>query len=387
VDAWADDARLRYFVLLAHCCFLSGDLGGFGAALEAVRRGSGGDEQERRLHVALLRARLHRDFGRTGEAVALLREASAVHGRGDGDWLATPAWTLARLAGALAQSGQHSDALRTLVEARLVQNGAATHPVAADDIALERALVVACTGDRSGAVGQALAVARRAVAGQRPAAAVAALHLAARLSDSVSVAGQSERLAACTTSELARLQADHIRALAAGDGDALTSVSVRFRVRGALPLAAEAAAQAARAYRAAGRRRKSREARTAAHGILADHGGSLPPWMATERPPVHAAAALTAREREVAALAATGLSNRDIAGRLVVSVRTVENHLHRVYHKLGVTARAELARVLGHSPAPVPIHDPRPAAPTPHPHPAAEPRCPECARLGDWAAS
>ncbi|WP_435133930.1 LuxR C-terminal-related transcriptional regulator [Actinacidiphila sp. bgisy144] len=387
VDAWADDARLRYFVLLAHCCFLSGDLGGYGAALEAVRRHSGGDEQQRRLHVALLRARLHRDFGRTGEAVVLLREASAVHGHGDGDWLATPAWTLARLAGALAQSGQHSDALRTLVEARLVQSEAAAHPVAADDIALERALVLACTGDRSGAAGQALAVAKRAVAGQRPAAAVAALHLAARLSDSVSVAGQAERLAACTTSELARLQADHIRALAAGDGDALTAVSVRFRVRGALPLAAEAAAQAARAYRAAGRRRKSREARAAAHGILADHGGSLPPWMATEQPPVHAAAALTAREREVAALAATGLSNRDIAGRLVVSVRTVENHLHRVYHKLGVTARAELARVLGHSPAPVPIHDPRPATPAPHPHPATEPHCPECARLGDWAAS
>ncbi|MEV6784308.1 helix-turn-helix transcriptional regulator [Streptomyces sp. NPDC051098] len=57
-------------------------------------------------------------------------------------------------------------------------------------------------------------------------------------------------------------------------------------------------------------------------------------------------APLTPREREVAALAATGMSNRDIAHRLVVSVRTVENHLHRIYHKLGITARNALRRGL-----------------------------------------
>jgi DNA-binding CsgD family transcriptional regulator len=57
-------------------------------------------------------------------------------------------------------------------------------------------------------------------------------------------------------------------------------------------------------------------------------------------------AELTAREDEIARLAASGLTNQDIAKRLLISVRTVENHLHRVFRKLGVESRAELARAL-----------------------------------------
>ena len=56
---------------------------------------------------------------------------------------------------------------------------------------------------------------------------------------------------------------------------------------------------------------------------------------------------LTARESEVAGLAAGGLADREIAARLVVSVRTVESHLARVYRKLGIGSRGELVRALG----------------------------------------
>lgn len=55
---------------------------------------------------------------------------------------------------------------------------------------------------------------------------------------------------------------------------------------------------------------------------------------------------LTRREREVAALAAQRLSSREIADRLIISVRTVDNHLSRVYVKLGVTSRDELSNAL-----------------------------------------
>jgi DNA-binding NarL/FixJ family response regulator len=52
---------------------------------------------------------------------------------------------------------------------------------------------------------------------------------------------------------------------------------------------------------------------------------------------------LSRREAEIAQLAARGLSNREIAERLFVSVRTVEGHLHRLYAKLGVSDRSELS--------------------------------------------
>ena len=53
---------------------------------------------------------------------------------------------------------------------------------------------------------------------------------------------------------------------------------------------------------------------------------------------------LTWRERETAALVTEGLSNKAIAARLGVSVRTVEGHLNHVFTKLGVESRTELVR-------------------------------------------
>jgi DNA-binding CsgD family transcriptional regulator len=63
------------------------------------------------------------------------------------------------------------------------------------------------------------------------------------------------------------------------------------------------------------------------------------------RPP--APLELTATERQVAELAAAGLTNREIAERMFISLRTTESNLSRVYRKLGVRSRAELARDFG----------------------------------------
>jgi DNA-binding NarL/FixJ family response regulator len=52
---------------------------------------------------------------------------------------------------------------------------------------------------------------------------------------------------------------------------------------------------------------------------------------------------LTPTEEQVAELVATGRSNREVANELVVSLRTVESNLTRIYRKLGVRSRAELA--------------------------------------------
>jgi DNA-binding NarL/FixJ family response regulator len=53
---------------------------------------------------------------------------------------------------------------------------------------------------------------------------------------------------------------------------------------------------------------------------------------------------LTSAERRVAALVASGKTNREVASQLFTSVKTVEAHLTRIYRKLGVRSRTELAR-------------------------------------------
>jgi DNA-binding CsgD family transcriptional regulator len=64
----------------------------------------------------------------------------------------------------------------------------------------------------------------------------------------------------------------------------------------------------------------------------------------TRRKPMDTLAALTPQEQQIARLAADGLSNREIGERLFLSPRTVSTHLYRIYPKVHVSSRAELAR-------------------------------------------
>jgi DNA-binding NarL/FixJ family response regulator len=56
-----------------------------------------------------------------------------------------------------------------------------------------------------------------------------------------------------------------------------------------------------------------------------------------------APAVLTRRERQVADLLAQGLSNKDIAARLVIAQRTAETHVENILNKLGFSSRTQAA--------------------------------------------
>jgi DNA-binding NarL/FixJ family response regulator len=69
-------------------------------------------------------------------------------------------------------------------------------------------------------------------------------------------------------------------------------------------------------------------------------------WVVAMLAPLAPSGGLTDREREIAILAARGTTNQAIADRLHISVRTVENHLHRIFRKLGVDSRGQLSSAL-----------------------------------------
>uniref|UniRef100_UPI000AF85E32 helix-turn-helix domain-containing protein n=1 Tax=Actinomadura kijaniata TaxID=46161 RepID=UPI000AF85E32 len=58
-------------------------------------------------------------------------------------------------------------------------------------------------------------------------------------------------------------------------------------------------------------------------------------------------AALTAQQRQIAALVAAGATNREIATHLMISTRTVDGHLRNIFTRLGLRSRVELARLAG----------------------------------------
>jgi predicted ATPase len=65
---------------------------------------------------------------------------------------------------------------------------------------------------------------------------------------------------------------------------------------------------------------------------------------------LHVLALLTSRERQIAALVAEGMSNRDIAQRLAISKRTVDAHLEHIFGKLGISSRVQLTTWLSSAP-------------------------------------
>ncbi|WP_037679278.1 LuxR C-terminal-related transcriptional regulator [Streptomyces griseus] len=128
--------------------------------------------------------------------------------------------------------------------------------------------------------------------------------------------------------------ARHAQALARSDGPALDRAAEALEERGFLLFAAEAHAQAVPAHRDPAAARTSRTRAVAlAHRCQGARTPALAALVLGE---------LTARQRQIVTLAAAGLTNRQIAERLTLSVRTVGNHLYGAYTRLGANDRGAL---------------------------------------------
>lgn len=196
-----------------------------------------------------------------------------------------------------------------------------------------------------GAVSEAVTIARQAAddaaALGQWAVEAHALHTAVRWGDTTQ-AGRLSGLAEQVDGVLVRIAARHAEALASSDGAVLDAVSGRFEEIGALLVAADAAAQAAAAHSRKGIRSKALVSTARAHRLAGACGNVRTPALRGVDKPLP----LTKREREIADMIAAGLSNRDIARRLVVSVRTVEGHVYRACAKFGFGDRADLAALM-----------------------------------------
>nr|WP_256105441.1 LuxR family transcriptional regulator [Streptomyces sp. ODS05-4] len=162
----------------------------------------------------------------------------------------------------------------------------------------------------------------------------------ARLGGAREAAGRLAELATACEGDLGRARAMLACALAAGEPEQLMDAAEELEQLGADLLCAEAATVAASAWQRREQSRKASMALQSAHSYLSRCEGARTPLLTST---TVSTVPLTPREQEIALLAATGTASKDIADALGLSVRTVNNHLHHVYGKLGITTRRELA--------------------------------------------
>jgi DNA-binding CsgD family transcriptional regulator len=324
---------------------LGGDL--TGAAETAARRHAAAAEHTDYpfSHVVwcTLRGQAARLRGQVQDALRWLREGWRQSGKDKPVALAS--LCAAELANAAALAGDHDLAERALADAQARRR--ASQALFDPWVDIAATWVAATRGATGQAVEQALACARQARQSGALAYEPIALHDAVRLGAARAVVDRLGEFATQAEGQLVELYAAHALAAARHDGSSLDQVASSFASADASLLAAEAAAQAAVAHRRAGRQASARAAAASSAGWLEACQGARTPALGTLETP-----RLTPRELEIAKLALRDLSNREIADRLGIAVRTVDNHLHQAYSKLGIRGREDLGRLFGGTPPP-----------------------------------
>jgi ATP/maltotriose-dependent transcriptional regulator MalT len=275
---------------------------------------------------------VHVARGELASACAAFVKSEAVFAEGfPSPWLVLVAARHAQAEGARGDNAAAAAALRRAEKAYGPHVG-----VFLPEVDLARAWERVSAGDATAAQTHALRAAQKARVAGMHAVELHARHAAVRFGDRSQVT-RLEQLARVLNTALAEAVADHARGLARHDGDLLDGAAHQFADLGALALAADASAQAAGEHARRGDRTKKFDSSTRAHALASQCGLRTPAVEASARP-----LPFSGRERQIVMLVAAGLSNRQIADRLVISVRTVEGHLYRIFTKLGINNRDQL---------------------------------------------
>ncbi|WKG03760.1 LuxR C-terminal-related transcriptional regulator [Mycolicibacterium sp. HK-90] len=222
--------------------------------------------------------------------------------------------------------------------------------VPADYVFMHTAMALATgwTLAAGGALTDAIAVVRdagnEAARREQPTHELACLQAAAQWGDTTGAA-RARELADTLKLPLAQVVARHIEALVADDGDALLAAAQDYRAIGDRATATDATAQAAVAFGRHEQGKRSAYAAALAQEGAAECGGLCTPAL---RNP--AGQPLTGRQREIVELVVAGLTNKQIAERLVMSVRSVEGHVYRACQRVGASSREELAAIIRRGP-------------------------------------
>ncbi|MCT9935045.1 LuxR C-terminal-related transcriptional regulator [Planotetraspora sp. A-T 1434] len=337
VDAWhsAVPNVLPASLIGAGLAHLFAGKPGEAEALAAGALRNGAEYEKWDLAATMLKALLAQSGRLSGRLAEGARHAaeSAAHGSGAVAAIGSLAWgELAHTAALMGDLGRARQALREAERRRL----SSTRILGfwADHAAV---WLAAMEGDAGGALSLAAELAEGCRAVGALGHEMITLHDAVRLGAAARVVGRIEEIAPLHDGDLAPACAAHARAAASGDGAALDRAAETFDGLG-LPLhAADAFAQASLAHGAAGRTAPARASSARAWALSRRCEAGVTPALGRLRAP-----ALTPRELEIARLAASGLTSKEIAARLFASSRTIDNHLSAIYAKLGISGRGDL---------------------------------------------
>ena len=345
VDQWADDLpSIALFLDLVRSWAraMGGDVDDLESDVNARHAAAMADRADfPRVAWCVIRGMLGVMRGSTRLAVPALTEGIAVSADNDRGWV-RPLHALMAMAAALegdlaAADGHH----------RLASEANGTFDaVFGSDVTRAEAWIQAARGEVTGAVETLLVAADVAASANHSTAEAFALHDACRFGGSARAAERLAQLADEIDGNLVAAFAAHARALVDLDGSALDRVSDAFSGMGFHLFAAEASAAASRAHSRAGRKASAFASRTRAAALATCCEPASTPALVWVEPPIE----LTPREREVADLAASGLLSKQIAIRLGVTTRTVDNLLGRAYSKLDIGGRHDLIELFGRPP-------------------------------------